>query len=125
MPSLLAGYRCISINGKRRSLITLPVAAAALPVAARAQQGERARRIGVLMSNVETDLEGLARVRALKRGLHKLGGSHIVIHYRWSRADVRVNGSPVHWRQRVLREGHHLAMLAVKLRALASVPRIK
>jgi len=41
----------------------------AWPLAARAQQGERMRRIGVLMNLAERDPEGLARIAAFQEGL--------------------------------------------------------
>jgi putative tryptophan/tyrosine transport system substrate-binding protein len=69
---------------RRREFIMLlgGAAAAAGPRAASAQQPERMRRIGVLMSIAETDLEALARVRALEQGLQKLGltkGKNVII----------------------------------------------
>ena len=61
---------------KRREFITLVGgAAAAWPLAARAQQSERARRIGVLMGYPDTDAEGQAGVAAFQNGLQQLGWS--------------------------------------------------
>src|SRR5262245_1708765 len=61
-----------SRHTKRRDFLTLLGGAAAWPAAAWAQQGERVRRIGLLMG-VADDQEGQARVRALKQGLQELG----------------------------------------------------
>ena len=52
----------------RRAFITLLGGAAAWPLAARAQQPERMRRIGVLMSPAD-DPEGQARIAAFLQGL--------------------------------------------------------
>src|SRR5262245_8741723 len=60
---------------RRREFITLLGGAAAWPVAARAQQGERMRRIGVLMYWTADDAEGQARLAAFAQALEQLGWS--------------------------------------------------
>ena len=76
---------------KRREFITLiGGVAAAWPLAAGAQQGERTRRIGVLVG-VADDREGQARVTALKQGLQELGwtdGRNVQIEIRFAGADA-------------------------------------
>jgi ABC-type uncharacterized transport system substrate-binding protein len=76
---------------KRREFVTLlGGAAAAWPVAARGQQGERTRRIGVLMGYPEGDPQAQANANAFRQGLHSLGwigGRNIRIDYRWAGAD--------------------------------------
>ena len=77
---------------KRRDFITmLSGAAAAWPLAARAQQqGERIRRIGVLMGYPEGDPQAQANVTALRQGLQDLGwteGRNVLIDYRWAGGD--------------------------------------
>jgi len=75
---------------KRREFITLiGGAAAAWPLAARAQ-GERVRRIGVLMSLAADDREGQARLAAFLQGLQELGwidGSNVRVDTRWGDGD--------------------------------------
>ena len=59
---------------KRREFITLLGGAAATwPLAARAQQGERVRRVGVLMNLAADDPEGQARIVAFVQGLQQSG----------------------------------------------------
>ena len=75
---------------RRKFLATLLGGAAAWPLAARAQQGERVRRIGLLMG-VADDREGQARVTALKQGLQELGWTdsrNIQIETRFGGADT-------------------------------------
>jgi putative ABC transport system substrate-binding protein len=71
---------------RRREFITLLGGAVAWPLAARAQQGGRLRRIGVLTPFTADDAEGHARLTAFAQGLQQLGwtvGQNIRIDYRW------------------------------------------
>jgi putative tryptophan/tyrosine transport system substrate-binding protein len=71
---------------KRREFIPLLAAAAAWPVASRAQQGERMRRIGVHINSPVDSLEGKARIAAFLQGLQQLGwseGRNVRIDVRW------------------------------------------
>jgi putative ABC transport system substrate-binding protein len=77
--------------GRRELLAALGGAAAAWPLAARAQQAERMRLIGVLMAYAESDPEGQAWVAAFREALQKLGwaeGRNIRIDARWATPDV-------------------------------------
>jgi hypothetical protein len=58
----------------RRQFITLLGGAAAWPLAARAQQRERMRRIGVLMNLAADDAEGQARLAGFLQGLQEAAG---------------------------------------------------
>ena len=58
---------------RRREFITLLGGAAAWPLVARAQQGERMRRIGVLMGLSESDPEAQSRIAAFRKSLQGLG----------------------------------------------------
>src|SRR5262245_40855371 len=76
---------------KRREFITLLGGAAAWPLAARAQQGERMRRIGVLMSLAANDAQGQARLAAFLQSLEQLGwidGRNVQIDTRWGAGDA-------------------------------------
>jgi ABC-type uncharacterized transport system substrate-binding protein len=73
---------------RRREFITLlGGAAAAWPLAARAQQSERVRRVGVLMPHVENNSVAQARIAALSQELQQLGwgvGRNLTIDVRWA-----------------------------------------
>src|SRR5260221_13488582 len=60
---------------KRRAFIAGLTAAAAWPLAARAQQNVRVRRIGVLMYLAADDAQGQARLAAFTQALKQLGWS--------------------------------------------------
>ena len=76
---------------KRRQFITLLVGtAAAWPLAARAQQNGRLRRIGVLMSAAD-DPEGQARLTGFLQALQRLGwtvGRNVHLDLRWGSGDA-------------------------------------
>jgi ABC-type uncharacterized transport system substrate-binding protein len=76
---------------KRREFITLLSGAAAWPLAARAQQPGRVRRIGVLMAINADDAEAQARIAAFVQGLQQLGwtvGKNVHIDYRLAGIDA-------------------------------------
>jgi putative ABC transport system substrate-binding protein len=77
---------------KRREFMTLiGSVAAAWPLAARAQQPERMRRIGVLMNLAADDPEGQARIVAFVQGLQESGwtdGHNVRIDTRWAAGDA-------------------------------------
>jgi putative ABC transport system substrate-binding protein len=76
---------------RRREFIAGLGGAAAWALAARAQQREQMRRIGVLMSTAENDEESRARIAAFLRGLEQLGwtdGRTVRIDTRWGAGDV-------------------------------------
>jgi putative tryptophan/tyrosine transport system substrate-binding protein len=75
---------------RRRDFITLLGGAAAWPLAARAQQVDGMRRIGVLMAFAESDREGQAEFAAFREGLQKLGwldGRNVRFDTRWAAPD--------------------------------------
>jgi putative ABC transport system substrate-binding protein len=77
---------------KRREFITLlGGAAAAWPLAARAQQAERVRRVGVLLPAAADDAEFQVRIGAFQQGLALLGwiiGHNLRIDTRWATANA-------------------------------------
>jgi putative tryptophan/tyrosine transport system substrate-binding protein len=77
---------------KRREFITLlGGATASWPIAARAQQSDRMRRIGVLMALASDDPEGQARLVAFVQGLQESGwtdGRNVRIDTRWAAGDA-------------------------------------
>jgi putative ABC transport system substrate-binding protein len=77
---------------RRREFIRFITGAAAyLPLVARAQQGERMRRIGVLIGQVADDPQGKSRVATFLQGLQQLGwteGRNVQIDIRWGVADA-------------------------------------
>ena len=77
---------------RRKFLATLGGAAAAWPLAARAQQAcERMRRIGVLMHLAADDPEGQSRVAAFLQGLQEAGwavGRNVNIDVRWAAGEA-------------------------------------
>jgi putative ABC transport system substrate-binding protein len=75
--------------GRREFITLLGGAAVACPLAARAQQADRVRRVGVLMNLTADDPEASTRVTALAQGLQQWGwtdGRNVRIDYRWGAA---------------------------------------
>jgi putative ABC transport system substrate-binding protein len=102
---------------KRRQFISLIGGAAALPLAARAQQ-QRMRRIGVLTSSAENDPEAQAGITAFREELRKLGwaeGRNLAIDIRWTKADAEL----------MTRSANDLAALAPDVILTSSTPAPK
>jgi len=76
---------------RRRDFVTmLGCAAAALPIAVRAQQSAKPRRIGVLMNRAADSSEGQARIAAIQQRLQQLGwsdGQNLLMDVRWGAED--------------------------------------
>jgi len=78
---------------RRREFITMIGGVAALPLAARAQDSERMRRIGVLLPSTADDAEYQARMAAFLQGLQQLGwsdGRNVRIDTRWAAGDANL-----------------------------------
>src|SRR5262245_66010813 len=91
---------------RRRQFITLlSGAAAAWPLAVRAQQSDRMRRIGVLVNLPADDPQAQVRNAALLQGLQELGwtvGRNVRIDFRWGAANA----------ERIRRDAAELVALA-------------
>jgi len=82
------------VIGRRQFISALGGAAATWPLAARAQQGESMRRIGVLTNLATGDPEDQTRNAAFLQGLQQLGwtvGRNVRIDYRWGAGDADRN----------------------------------
>jgi putative ABC transport system substrate-binding protein len=110
----------------RRQFITLLGGAAAVwSLGARAQQGERMRRVGVLIQLAESDSEGQARLAAFREALQKLGwktGGNLQIDYRWgTSSDERASAGAMELLK--LAPDVILANSSVSLRAIQKATR--
>src|SRR6516165_991206 len=114
---------------RRREFIALVGSvAAAWPFAARAQQAERLRRIGVLMARAANDPEGQKQAAALQRGIEQLGwspGRNVDIEYRWlagdaSRAEALAK-ELVDWRPDILVANSTPSLVAAR-QATSTIP---
>jgi len=80
---------------RRREFISIIGAAISWPIAAHAQQGERVRRIGVLMNRAADDPDGQARLAVFTQALKQLGwsdGGNVRIDTRWGEDNVDRQG---------------------------------
>jgi ABC-type uncharacterized transport system substrate-binding protein len=113
---------------RRRDFITLLGGAAAWPLAARAQQSERMRRIGVLTSLTMSDATSKARFAAFQQRLGLLGwndGRNMRIEYRWAAGDpddLRKYAAELVARAPEVIVANGSAATAVLLQATRSVP---
>ncbi len=93
------------LDRERREFIMFVGGVAAWPLAVRAQQGERMRRVAVVMQFVESDPQGQLRAAAFRDGLEKAGwvaGRNIAVDYLWGElVSERTRGITEQLRQRV------------------------
>jgi len=78
---------------RRRAFLSLLGGTAAWPLAARAQQHEKMRRIGVLMNLTADDVEGQGRLAAFLQGLQEAGwsvGRNVRVDLRWGAGDTEL-----------------------------------
>ena len=89
----------MSIRLRRREFIATLGGAATWPLAARAQQRDRLRRIGVLIGGDENDPEGEHRISVFTQDLADLGwtdGRNVRIDLRWGGNDTNQIGALAH-----------------------------
>jgi putative ABC transport system substrate-binding protein len=112
---------------RRDVILLLGRAAAAWPLAARAQQGERLRRIGLLMAVID-DQRGQARVTAVKKGLQELGwteGRNIQIETRFGGGDagrIRAHAAELVALAPDVLVGHTTPVIRALRQATSSIP---
>jgi len=103
---------------KRREFITLlGGAAVSWPLAARAQQGERVRRIGTITSFAADDRASQPRLAAFRQGLQQLGwteGRNVIFEARWAAGDA----------ERIRRGAAELVALAPDVILAATSPSV-
>jgi putative ABC transport system substrate-binding protein len=114
---------------RRRAFIGLVGGAAAWPLAARAQQPDRMRRIGVLMAGTADDPDWKARIAAFQQSLQQLGWSdrrNVHIDTRWATTkpdDIRKHAAElVALAPDVILAGTGTATVAPLLQATRTVP---
>src|SRR5438477_651855 len=91
-PVVRRGIAADRMSNRRQFITLLGSAAAAWPLAARAQQGERVRRIGIMTGVRESDPDTMARYTALRQVLQQFGwteGHNIRFDYRFGMAGNR------------------------------------
>src|SRR5712671_6656157 len=84
---VMCGPACGGETVRRREFITFLGSAAAWPLAARAQQSRRMRRVGALLPYAANDPQAQTRNAAFLQGLQQLGwtvGTNVQIDYRWA-----------------------------------------
>jgi putative tryptophan/tyrosine transport system substrate-binding protein len=78
---------------RRREFVSVVCGVASWPLTVRAQQPQRVRRLGVLMTFTATDAVGLRRAKVFTQALHDLGwtdGQNTRIEYRWPGGDIEL-----------------------------------
>jgi putative ABC transport system substrate-binding protein len=114
---------------KRREFISLLSGAVVWPLAARAQQSDRVRRIGVLVAATADDADYQARIAAFRQGLQQLGwsdGRNVHVDIRWATTnadDIRRNAAELAaLAPDVILAGTGTATVAPLLQATRTVP---